>query len=94
VRNQGTLHLEFDPGDVIPGIILSAGYDKKYVGRVFKVDNNSLFFVNFGYKPMPFLFVSTMYIWTFTEDKDSNGNVVGYKSQKRIEPKIGFVFNF
>jgi hypothetical protein len=94
VRNQGILHLEFDPGDVIPGIILNAGYDKKYVGRVFKVDNNSLFFVNFGYKPMPFLFVSTMYIWTFTEDKDAGGNVVGYKSQKRIEPKIGFVFNF
>lgn len=94
VKNQGTLHLEFDPGDVIPGIILSAGYDKKNVGRVFKADNNSLFFVNFGYKPMPFIFVSTMYIWTFTEDKDANGNVIGYKSQKRIEPKIGFVFNF
>lgn len=94
VRNAGILHLEFDPGDAIPGIILSAGYDKKYVGRVFKVDNNSLFFVNFGYKPVPFIFVSTMYIWTFTEDKDANGNVIGYKSQKRIEPKIGFVFTF
>jgi len=35
-----------------------------------------------------------MYIWTFTEDKDANGNVIGYKSQKRIEPKIGFVINF
>ena len=94
VKNAGIIHLEFDPGDVIPGIILSAGYDKKNVGKVFKADNNSLFYVNFGYKPMPFLFVSTMYIWTFTEDKDSNGNVVGFKSQKRIEPKIGFVFNF
>ncbi len=94
VRNQGTIHLEFDPGDAIPGIMLSAGYDKKYVGKVFKVDNNSLFFVNFGYKPIPFIFVSTMYIWTFTEDKDANGNVIGYKSQKRIEPKIGFVITF
>lgn len=94
VKNQGTLHLEFDPGDVIPGVILSAGYDKKYVGRVFKLDNHSLFYVNFGYKPLPFLFVSTMYIWTYTEDKDSNGNVIGYKSQKRIEPKLGFMFSF
>ena len=94
VKNQGMLHLEFDPGDAIPGIILSAGYDKKYVGPVFKLDNNSLFFVNFGYKPIPFIFVSTMYIWTFTEDKDANGRVIGYKSQKRIEPKIGFVINF
>ncbi|MEX2190576.1 MAG: hypothetical protein WEB33_07725 [Bacteroidota bacterium] len=94
VKNQGMLHLEFDPGDVIPGVILSAGYDKKNVGRVFKLDNNSLFYVNFGYKPLPFLFVSTMYMWTYTEDKDANGNVIGYKSQKRIEPKIGFVFSF
>lgn len=94
VRNQGIIHLEFDPGDAIPGIILTAGYDKKNVGRVFKVDNNSLFYTNIGYKPLPFLFVSTMYIWTFTEDKDANGRVVGYKSQKRIEPKIGFVINF
>ena len=94
VKNAGIIHLEFDPGDAIPGIILTAGYDKKNVGKVFKVDNNSLFYVNFGYKPVPFLFVSTMYIWTFTEDKDANGNVIGYKSQKRIEPKIGFVINF
>ncbi|HEX9615145.1 MAG TPA: hypothetical protein VGA55_06545 [Bacteroidota bacterium] len=94
VKNAGIIHLEFDPGDVIPGIILNAGYDKKNVGKVFKVDNNSLFYVNFGYKPVPFLFVSTMYIWTFTEDKDANGNVIGFKSQKRIEPKIGFVFSF
>jgi len=94
VKNAGIIHLEFDPGDVIPGVILSAGYDKKYVGKVFKVDNNSLFYVNFGYKPLPFLFVSTMYIWTYTEDKDANGNVIGYKSQKRIEPKLGFMFSF
>ncbi|MBI2619142.1 MAG: hypothetical protein HYW57_03580 [Ignavibacteriales bacterium] len=94
VKNQGIIHLEFDPGDAIPGIILTAGYDKKQVGRVFKVDNNSLFYTNIGYKPLPFLFVSTMYIWTFTEDKDDQGRVVGYKSQKRIEPKIGFVISF
>lgn len=94
VKNRGIMHLEFDPGDVIPGVMLSAGYDKKNVGRVFKLDNNSLFFILVGYKPMPFLFVSTMYIWTFTEDKDPNGNVIGYKSQKRIEPKIGFVISF
>jgi hypothetical protein len=94
VKNQGILHLEFDPGDVIPGVILNAGYDKKYVGKVFKLDNNSLFYVNFGYKPIPFLFVSTMYMWTYTEVKDASGNVIGYKSQKRIEPKIGFVFSF
>jgi hypothetical protein len=94
VRNHGIVHFEFDPGDVIPGIILSAGYDKKNVGKVFKVDNNSLLYVNFGYKPLPFLFVSTMYIWTFTEEKNDAGTVIGYKSQKRIEPKVGFVIVF
>ncbi|GJQ20464.1 MAG: hypothetical protein HBSIN02_08190 [Bacteroidia bacterium] len=94
VKNAGILHFEFDAGDAIPGIILRAGYDKKNVGRVFKVDNNSLFSVDFGYKPLPFIFVSTTYLWTFTEEKNDAGVVTGYKSQKRIEPKVGFVISF
>ncbi|MEP0821889.1 MAG: hypothetical protein HRF44_03480 [Ignavibacterium sp.] len=94
IKNAGIVHVEFDAGDAIPGIILAAGYDKKNVGKFFKVDNNSLFYVDFGYKPLPFIFVATTYIWTFTEEKNEAGMVVGYKSQKRIEPKVGFVISF
>ncbi len=98
VKNAGILHLEFDPGDVIPGIVLSMGYDKRNVGRVFKLDDNSLAYMQVGYKPYPFMVVSMLYQWTFTEEKqkqpDGSEKVVGYKSQRRIEPKVGFVFSF
>jgi hypothetical protein len=94
VKNQGILHLEFDPGDVIPGILLNAGYDKRNIGKFFKLDNNSLAYVQVGYKPYPFMVISTVYQWTFTEEKNAQGQVIGYKTQRRIEPKVGFIFSF
>lgn len=94
VKNAGIMHFEFDPGDVIPGIVLSMGYDKRNVGKVFRLDENSLAYAQVGYKPYPFMVVSMLYQWTFTEQKDAQGKVVGYKSQRRIEPKVGFAFSF
>lgn len=93
--NAGTIHLELQSGNALPGILLGGGYDKKNVGSVFKVDNNSLFYAQIGYKPAPYLVVSILYEWTFTEVHDSvNGNVIGYEPQKRIEPRLGFVVQF
>lgn len=94
VKNAGTIHLELETGNALPGIVLIGGYDKKKVGSVFKVDNNSIFYGQVGYKPYPFMIVSMLYEWTFVENKDEQGIVRGYKSQKRVEPKIGFVFTF
>ncbi|MBF8247450.1 MAG: hypothetical protein HW374_250, partial [Bacteroidetes bacterium] len=31
---------------------------------------------------------------TWTEEKDASGNVIGFKEQKRIEPKVSLVINF
>ena len=95
VRNAGIIHLEIETGNALPGILLSGGYDKKNVGSVFKVDNNSLLYAEIGYKPSPFLVVSTLYQWTYTEEKDpATGRVIGYKTQRRIEPRVGFVIYF
>lgn len=94
VKNQGTIHLELLTGDVIPILQLSAGYDKRNVGSVFRVDNNSVAHAEVGYKPYPFMVVSMLYQWTFTEKKNASGTVVGYEPQKRIEPKVSSVFNF
>lgn len=95
VRNAGTLHLELETAKALPGILLSGGYDKKNVGSIFKLDNNSLLYAQVGYKPVPYLIVSTLYQWTFTEVRDEvSGNVVGYQSQKRIEPRLEFVVTF
>jgi len=95
VRNAGILHLELDAGTALPGILVSGGYDKRNVGPIFKLDNNSLLFAQVGYKPVPYMVVSMLYQWTFTEIRDEiSGQVVGFKPQKRIEPRVGFIARF
>lgn len=93
VKNRGALHLELDMMDVIPEIILIGGYDKKNVGRVFVADEHSLLSAEVGYRPYRWLIISTLYEWTFAPEK-VDGKIVGYKSQKRVEPRIGFVLTF
>lgn len=95
VSNAGMLHMEMQTSTALPGILLSAGYDKKNIGSVFNLDNNSLLYAQVGYKPVPYLVVSTLYQWTWTEIRDEkSGNVVGYEPQKRIEPRIEFIVTF
>ncbi len=93
--NSGILHIGANTGSKIPLISASAGYDKKYItsnADVFKLDERSLLYAELGYKPYPFMIVSTLYTWTFAPEKDGDGNVTGYKPQKRITPKVSFVF--
>lgn len=94
-RNAGTLHMELQTSQALPGILLSGGYDKKNIGAIFKLDNNSLLYAQVGYKPVPYMVVSMLYQWTWTEVRDeATGNVIGYQSQKRIEPKVDFIVTF
>lgn len=93
--NSGILHLGTNTGEKIPLVHLSAGYDKKYIRDnkdVFTLDERSLLYAEVGYKPYPFMIVSTLYTWTFAPVKDQNGNISGYTPQKRITPKVSFVF--
>jgi len=95
VRNAGRMHLEIETGSALPGIVLTAGYDKRNAGSVFKLDNNSLLYAQVGYRPLPYLVVSLLYEWTYAEEKDpATGGVIGYKTQRRIEPRVGFVLYF
>ncbi|MBP8975617.1 MAG: hypothetical protein KBG83_02770 [Bacteroidetes bacterium] len=89
VKNAGMFHAELNTGNALPSIVLEAGFDKRNIGRVFKLDDNSILYAEVGYKPVSFMVVSALYQWTWT--KDDNG---AYKTQKRIEPKLSFVFNF
>lgn len=92
---SGILHIGTNTGSKIPLISLSAGYDKKYIRDnkdVFTLDERSLLYAEVGYKPYPFMIVSTLYTWTFAPVKDADGNVTGYAPQKRITPKVSFVF--
>ncbi|MBP9212614.1 MAG: hypothetical protein KBF97_07405 [Bacteroidetes bacterium] len=92
---SGMLHIGANTGSKIPLVSLSAGYDKKYIESnkdVFTLDNRSLLYAEVGYKPYPFMIVSTLYTWTFAPQKDGAGEVIGYAPQKRITPKVSFVF--
>ncbi len=91
---SGILHLGTSTADLIPSIVAEAGYDKKYIRSnkdIFTLDDRSLLYASLGYKPYPFMIVSTVYMWTFVPVKDANGNV-SYKTQKQITPKISLVF--
>ncbi len=88
VKNAGFFHAVLDIPDVIPSVVLNGGYDKKNIGSFFTLDENSLLYAEVGYKPVSFMIVSTVYQWTWTL---LNGE---YVSQKRIEPKVSFVYQF
>lgn len=77
--------------------LFRAGYDKINIrdeGDLFTLDDRSYLFAEFGYKPMPYLLVSMVYNWTFTPQRDASDNIVDYKPQKKIEPRISFVYPF
>jgi len=89
VKNQGVFHAELQTPAVIPQIVVDGGFDKRNIGPVFKLDENSILYAELGYKPIPYMIVSMLYQWTFA--KQPNGT---YATQKRIEPKVRFVYSF
>jgi hypothetical protein len=77
--------------------VLRAGYDKiniKDEKDLFTLDDRSYLFAELGYKPWPYILVSMVYNWTFTPIRDANDDIVDYKPQKKIEPRISFVYPF
>ena len=91
---SGILHLGTSTGSLLPVFVIEGGYDKKYITSnkdVFTLDERSLLYASFGYKPYPFMIVSTVYTWTFVPVIDANGNT-HYATQKRIQPKVSIVF--
>lgn len=94
---SGILHLE---ANVAPGslpFVARAGYDKVNISsetEIFKLDNRSLLYFELGYKPNPYLIISMLYKWTFTPVRDADDNIIDYQPQKRIEPRITFVYPF
>lgn len=89
------LRTAIEPEDF--SFVLRAGYDKINIQDekdLFKLDDRSYLFTEVGYKPVPYLLVSIVYNWTFTPERDSDNNIVGYKPQKRIEPRLSFIYPF
>ena len=76
---------------------MRAGYDKiniKDEKDLFTLDDRSFLFAELGYKPWPYILVSMVYNWTFSPVRDGKDNIVDYKPQEKIEPRISFIYPF
>ncbi|TLY33441.1 MAG: hypothetical protein E6K56_00870 [Ignavibacteria bacterium] len=96
IPQSGDFHLwtELAPKDA--PVLARAGYDKigvKDFSDLVITDDRALLYAELGYKPYPFLIVSTIYRWTYTPIRQGD-NIVGYEPQRRIEPKVSFVYEF
>ncbi|MBN1300336.1 MAG: hypothetical protein JW995_03900 [Melioribacteraceae bacterium] len=93
--NSGILHLASDISPEGMPLVARAGYDKVGIddeGDLFTLDDRSYMFTEIGYKPLPYLIVSMVYHWTFTPVRDNDDNILKYKPQKKIEPRVSFVY--
>lgn len=94
---SGILHLVTDISPRDGSYVARAGYDKvriKDEADLFKLDDRSYLYAEAGYKPLPYLLVSMIYHWTFSPVRDKDDNIVDFKPQKRIEPRVSLVYPF
>jgi hypothetical protein len=95
--NSGILHLSTDISPKGTSFVARAGYDKTNIrgeGDIFTLDDRSYLFAELGYKPLPYVIVSMVYHWTFTPLRDEDDNILRYVPQKKIEPRVSFVYPF
>lgn len=95
--HSGILHMVADISPEDAPYVARAGYDKTNIRNekdLFTLDDRSYLYTEIGYKPYPFLLVSIVYEWTFAPIRDDNNRVVDFVPQKRIEPRISFIYPF
>ncbi len=92
---SGILHLSTEIAPKEMPYLVRAGYDKiniKDEGDIFKLDDRSHLYAEFGYKANEYLLLSIVYHWTFTPVRDAEDDVVDFVTQKKIEPRISFIY--
>lgn len=87
---ESQLHLGARLPQSVPSVYAEAAYDKTHFANFREAFTlpGSLLTAIVGYKPYPFLLLSVLYEWTFTEE---NGEL---KRQERIEPRVSFIYTF
>jgi hypothetical protein len=94
-RNEGVLHAELQL-PAVASFVLRGAYDKIKIGKVFILDNYSILSAELGYKPVPYLMISTLYQRTFS-NRNPDGTIRSdgsFIKQDRVEPKISLLFEF
>jgi hypothetical protein len=97
IPTSGILHLITDLSPKDGSFVLRAGYDKTNIideKDLFTLDDRSFLYTEIGYKPVPYIVVSMLYNWTFTPVRDKDDKIIDFKPQKKIEPRISFVYPF
>jgi hypothetical protein len=97
IPNSGTIRLETDLSPKNASFVVRGYYDKFGIideKDIFKLDNRSILTAEAGYKPIPYVLVSVIYQWTYAPQRDISNKVIGYSPQKRVEPRISFIFPF
>ncbi len=87
----GLLHLQAEIPELLPHFALTAGYDRYGIlsfSDIFTLNDQSLFYAFFGYKPYPFMTIGLNYFWTYYL---VDGN---YVVQRRMEPSVMVNFSF
>ncbi len=93
--NSGMLYLRalVNPADF--PYVFSAGYNKINIINLedlFRMDDRSYLYAEFGYKIQKYFLLSMIYSWTYTPTRDNIGNIIGFRTQKKFEPKLSFVY--
>ncbi len=94
---SGILHLMADVSPKDGSYVARAGYDKVNIQDekdLFTLDDRSYLYTEVGYKPYPYLLVSLVYQWTFAPVRDADDRVIEFKPQKKIEPRVSFIYPF
>lgn len=97
ISNSGILRLQSDLAPKNASFVFRAYYDKIGIQDekdIFTLDERSILTAELGYKPLSYLLVSFLYQWTFAPEYDKSDKVIGYKTQKRIEPRVTLIFPF
>lgn len=77
--------------------VLRAGYDKINIQSekdLFTLDDRSYLYTEVGYKPVEYLLVSIVYSWTYTPVRGNDDRIIAFEPQKRIEPRVSFIYPF
>lgn len=95
VSNSGILHLWTIINPESSPYLFRAGCDKiniKSFSDLFKMDDRSYLFTEFGYRIQQYLLLSMVYSWTYTPIRDRSENIIGFKPQKKVEPRLSFIY--
>jgi len=95
--NSGILHIVAEVAPNNLPFVVRTGYDKINIQGekdLFTLDDRSYLYFELGYKPYSYLLVSMIYQWTFAPLMDADKHIIGYEPQKRIEPRVTFIYPF